>query len=203
MTMKSIFAGVALLAMVGSSVADEVEWGEGYDTLIERSGASIEVNTGADGVMRRTIILPNDVKIAQIAGPNGVRAIASDGSGLGAVHCAWMIYTEIANALQICEHSYSSNAEQRMNDTVSRIGDFMVENSYGLMTQEELRAARASLLQSRLTNADLEAGQRTSCAGGDLAGMMGHFMDQPDEALTASVDKLLSKPRFPVMNPCL
>ena len=193
--------GVVLLSF--PMLVDATEWGNPVDQVIKQSGAEVVSDVDGNGAERRRVLLPNDVEITQTRKGDRITTFAVDMSGLGAVHCVWMIYVEVAAGYQSCTQFENAPGVERVETALSRIEAFMAANSYGLMTREALADARLKRIARTRSRSKLAPGERSDCSKGDLLAFVSSIDKQDDRAFFAGVDKVLSVPRFPASAPCL
>lgn len=121
-----------------------------------------------------------------------------DETGLGAVQCAWRMYSHIRLQSEQCYDDSRVNLKTALKDAVDRIEVFIVENSLTPVTKLDLEAAAFEAFNKVKYRSKDEM-----CSDGFAPHLLPNQDDEFILNLTQGVDELLSVPRPPVMNPCL
>jgi hypothetical protein len=161
-------------------------------------GTKLVVTKGTDGKVVRTLKFSGGVTISD----NG---ISEDHSGKGAVECAWGIYVEIGNALEICSSEDNKELKKNLNGAIDRINDFIVVNSLVQQSKTSLEDAEKIQLSElrKFTSKKSKEELHQWCTSGDISNLIKAMKSMPSEKFKSGVDDLLSIPRPPVINPCL
>ncbi len=168
---------------VPAYAADETLW----DIVSKRPEVKITEKHGV-----KTITLEGDIRISD-------DGTAVDKSGLGALKCALMVYSEINNLLHACYEDSHENYKKSYGEVISRIEDFVVENSLTPVTKEDVRAEI-----QKIYDAHNEGKTKDVLCLSEFLPPEDAVLDSVGvKKLNKSVDKLLSVPRAPVMQPCL
>ena len=117
-----------------------------------------------------------------------------DGSGKGAVLCAWSLYVVAQEVGRRCHAGEDAAFQDELGRSVARTDAFILRNSSAHPKPADLAARKAMALR--------ETPAAALCAG-TTAELYDQFRRQGAAALRASTDDLLSVPREPVMNPCV
>jgi hypothetical protein len=124
---------------------------------------------------------------------------STDNSELGAVMCAYMIYSETNILLNTCFKNTHSNFKVAYGAAVARIKDFIVLNSITPITKTELDATSNRMFEEGHKGASLDQ----ICASDFLPQGEKDMSTERMKEFEQEIDKLLSVPRPPVMEPCL
>lgn len=126
---------------------------------------------------------------------SGDRTIQTDVTGKGAVLCSWGILEAIRAAGRECFKGQDAEFQAELDDSLSRIDQFIIRNSSRPVTQAGLDIRRAQALKQLHSIGNI-------CTG-DAAKMYEGLRARGASQLHASTTELLSIPREPVINPCL
>lgn len=192
---------VAFAILIGgyttAHAAQSENWNTPYDALLGQPGTEVSSYLNEKGLQERKLIVPGKTIIIETREGEKMSTLTMDISGLGAVECAWMIYVDTRAALQINGDLESPEAARRLDITITRINKFITENSIEHRPIEELeKAYRARLEDIRREGSDAEVLD----AFGDL---VERLETVPEEEFDRDIEKFLSVPRLPAMNPCL
>lgn len=192
-TIPAALAAAWLVTAPGACADDG--WGHEFDFLIRQGGTTVSERSNENGQPQRVIDAPGGVRIVQTRAQDGVRSTIGDYGGLGAVGCAWMVYGWLADAVPRCGGDRFARHGEALRSAADRIAAFMVEHSGGLYTHAGL-AGWAERMRS----------DAIDCSGDELAlvrNLSGRTADAFRAELDAEIDRLLSVPRFPALDPCL
>ena len=132
-----------------------------------------------------------------LASPAFAQTAAADSTGKGAVLCSWMIYTGIQAQRDACDWE-PVPADAAIDQAVTDIEAFIVENSTQPVTLEQLAAHKKSQAGPTVESCEFDPEDRTSWPA------MAWAARKVDPAeINRDTADLLSVPREPVMNPCL
>ena len=141
-----------------------------------------------------TFVVPASGQDRMVLGP---RQFEVDKTGDGAVLCAWSIYLSIQAETAACGLPRRPT-DDAIDAAVVAIDQFILDNS-------SLHPTRAMLddFKHRATESERASAQRMGlqkfCSRPDLE----HFRSISPDQVRSSVQKLIARPREPVMNPCL
>lgn len=131
-----------------------------------------------------------------LLGPAKAQAPEIDGSGKGAVLCAWLIYTGFQAQRQACAWE-PVPADAAIDQAVSDIENFIIENSSTPVTLEQLAEGRQRQMET-VDSCEFDPDDHTSWTA-----MVWAARQQSEADIGRAVADLLSVPREPVINPCL
>ncbi len=177
---------LVIVARTNSSMAEDDLWA----SLAARPDVEITTHEGL-----RTARFASGVR-AMEAKDGGVAWV--DDTGLGAVQCAWRMYSHIRLQSEQCYDDSRVNLKAALKDAVDRIEVFIVENSLTPVTKLDLEAAAFEAFNKVKYRSKDEM-----CSDGFAPHLLPNQDDEFILNLTQGVDELLSVPRPPVMNPCL
>lgn len=110
-----------------------------------------------------------------------------------------MVYSETLNLLNTCFKNGHDNHKQAYGSAVNRISDFIVANNVTPITRSALENSNRRIFSEGHKGETLDK----VCAS-DLMPAKDKDMDEEGlKRFQTRIDKLLSAPRPPVMNPCL
>lgn len=192
------FAAAILVVGPGAGHAAQADaWNTPYDRLFDQPGAEVSNDVNDKGQEERKLIIPGKTMIIQRRDGGKVRTIVSDLSGLGAVLCTWMIFRDTRAALEVKGGDTHPAAVKRLDSGLHRLNEFIAENSIEHRTVGDLeKAYRARLEKIR------QDGSAPKILDG-FAALVTGLEKEPQEKFEAGLDKFLSVPRLPAMDPCL
>lgn len=128
------------------------------------------------------------------------RVLSVDQSGLGAVLCTWSIYVNVMLAARACFPDGRDEVKEDLAHAVDAMNDFIVANDPDPVTKSNLEAFIAKRGADKFSRIPSYLVGTPQCP---LADMLAEIEKAPREQRRASIVKLLSVPRPPVMSPCL
>jgi hypothetical protein len=173
---------VLLLSVDRSFAHDDAVWTE----IENRSDVEITEKNG-----KKTALFSSGVSISKDG--RGV-----DNSGLGAVSCAWMVHSHTYQLLKACMPSRESYLKA-YGEAVDRIEDFIVENSLTPVSKSELQKNAETMFDMSKQQMSMEQ----LCESDFLPNSDGDLSEEKSKTFRQSIDKILSVPRPPVMEPCI
>jgi hypothetical protein len=176
-----------------------------FDQLAQQPGAQVREEIAPDGSLEKEILLPSGVAFTRRQLGDKVSVVDEDRTGHGAVLCAWSLYIALGVTLEACGKRQEDELRQHLAAAIDEINNFIVSNSLTAVTKEEVESR---VLQTRAAHwrriAAVSAAEvKRSCTSGDAARMIAGFSVQRAEERRGALEKLLSVPRPPVLNPCL
>lgn len=121
--------------------------------------------------------------------------LSVDRSNLGAVWCAWEIYNLVWQVAQKCEKDVSEEAANDFLYMEESLDNFIVENNPIPTSIEDLKNRRTKILA--------KFDDRGLCEKNEFVDSILLRVSMKHINLKEQIDKLVSIPRPPVMNPCL
>jgi len=201
--MKTLSYAFAMLALIATGCdQDDRKWDTRYDALLDRSDVQVEFLTNDKGEEIRHFTLPGGVYIEEIRDGDDYRVWAEDTSGLGAVQCAWEIYASLHFYATKCEAQTGPELAAILGGAVERIEEFMRQNALVPMSKDEFDREKAEWLEYQEDQFSQQEPEQ-ACQLGPLLHTADLIATRGENEFNASIDKLLSVPRLPVMNPCL
>jgi hypothetical protein len=191
-----LFFAISLFSLNSIAKADEAFW----QAVASRPDAEISMKKNSDGKDLRTAAFSGGVVITE---QEDGSVLGMDNTGHGAIICAWGLYTEIKNWLDKCGTEEEKKLQEIVSSYVERLNDFIVGNSVMPITKQDMGVkskARADFFNQKIpavTGDDL----RQQCDSSGIVTFVNAMKTQP-EFFNDSIDKMLSVPRPPVMNPC-
>jgi hypothetical protein len=186
-------------AAVENSVETDLK-GTPWENLKVPMGTKFSIRKDSNGKEFKSLEFPGGVSIYETE--HGI--VSVDNSGYGAVMCAWGIYSNLRNAMDICPESLDENLKKQIDIAIQRINDFIIANSLSPVTQEQLEErSRKDLKDWQNRRSKMSEEMRNKECSGDIVNIIQSLKNRPTKELQDSVDKLLSIPRPPVINPCL
>lgn len=174
--------------------------------LEARPGVEVSVSTAGDGIETREIKLPIGVTVTVQRKGGEARINGFDGSQLGAVTCLWELYIVMAAVLDVCALEQDQGLREELAAGIGRINGFIADNSLWPATVAEVEAAAAArFARSRDEGLAVPSEMRQQvCAPGEAGNPLVAGLRSSERAgLKAEIDKLISVPRPPMMNPCM
>jgi len=203
------FLSILLILFPASFASAEAEdWGTPYDIFFERNDLEPEYSRSENGEEKRSVTIPNQTRIDQTRKDGKVSTMASDITEHGAVLCAREIYINVKTALDNCEDLDYPAAQKGLETALQEIEKFVLENSIIPVSREDIEAddkRRNTAFrdqfpdnQPRICKAEL---------GEESLRFMEHIAQRIEnmshDEFKNEIDKMLSVPRLPVLNPCL
>lgn len=210
--LRFIFLGTFVVALSSVAVPAEVErWGTVYDELLMDPNSKVVRETLSDGTESRVITLPGNVKVRQQRREGNVSTSVWDESGRGPVLCVQRIYAEVKVRLDTCQELKSPRVSSLLGEAIGQINQFIQKNSIVAVSIERLDAAyqehldryrrQIGIVQPGIANVLCN---KIDASGLDFATpFVESINEMSDEEFQSEVDKLLSVPRLPALNPCL
>jgi hypothetical protein len=173
-----------------------------FDKFLSRPNVEVTVQQNHDGSESRNIKLPEGIEISQTRRNGETSTFALDNSGLGAVYCIWDVLVSIRAELSHCPENGSPKVRNAISTGIARINQFIAANSLTPITikaiergiDDKIRAAGARIAKRKTT-------QKT-CISPFSSTFVQFTEKRSIDELRISIDKLLSVPRLPVLNPC-
>ena len=160
-----------------------------------------KVNMAQPGLRR--LELPGPVVIEEITHSNGTRTYrASDQSGLGAAGCGFGLLVDLVVRSGFCEGMLSRSQHSELEAHLWRVARFVGDNAYPRMSEDAIRPALVDRLQFRseaYISSDVGGCPQDDAGTQDLAEMAKNLSGPAGQA---AIDRLVSLPRLPVMDPC-
>ena len=203
-------AGLLALALAFSplTAAGAEDWGTPYDKLFAEGAERVKTFKDEDGSVTREVITQGGVQIRQVRKDGEVSTATADVLH-GPVLCFWEIAVTVRAALDVCEETNRPDLAKRLDTTLGKLNQFIMTNGLEKASKAEMDAAMSARFQRfRESQAAPDAG-RVACAKagpGTLGFVNAYLADMDNKSETdyeAGIDKLLSVPRLPAMNPCL
>lgn len=191
--MRRALAGLAIA--IGTTVAAPAgaePWID-YDLLLDRHRDEVVTGTDAGGRAVRTLQL-GTVTVTCVQGA-GCQGVDRD----GAVGCLFSVVAELRAATAMCRLGVPDADRKALDRLYNRVGSYVAANAVPPMAWGNLEGYAGSLSTPdrkgivRMSGADCEAA--AAMAGAILPAL------RSSEA-AAELDRILSAPRLPVMNPC-
>lgn len=211
---KKVFIGLLIILgcmPLNLSFAETANWGTPYDKFFETDKYLPEYKTGANGEEYRSVETPGSVYIYQERKNGKISTDATDKSGLGAVLCHRAIYIELQAALDACKDLDYPSVSGKLDFARSRMNDFIMENS--------LEPVSRDLVEKKYKEWLKHSSQDYTGAATSFDGMCKKIFDKNRwETVTSianyiekksfqkfkeEVEKILSVPRLPIMDPCV
>lgn len=160
-----------------------------YGALFEQNAADVEPVSETRNILRL-----DDVTLIQ--DPAEMREYTGiDESGLGAVGCFVSILATIESAHAACEAELPEEQFAKHQDYLNKVVSFYAENLPYPMPTALVHSRYYGLMESQIE------GARPFCSNLDLVTNLADRLFSPEGE--AEVNRMLSKPRLPVANPCL
>ncbi len=205
------FIGLLLAACLVSlslTAAHAEDWGTPYDKLFTKAGDRVKYSKAKDGTEIREFLTQGGVQIRQERKGGKVYTSTFDMQH-GAVLCFWEIAVTVRAALEVCEELNQPEMGDRLDTTIKKLNRFILNNALQKGTKAQLQAGiDARKRRFRQSQSAPETG-RVSCAKTgekSLAFFKSYLTDVANKSepeYQAGIDKLLSVPRIPSINPCL
>ncbi|MCP5081861.1 MAG: hypothetical protein GY948_09210 [Alphaproteobacteria bacterium] len=201
-----LLAAVWLTAPLAPANAEG--WETPYDKLFEEAGDQVKHSKAKDGTEIREFLTQGGVQIRQERKDGKVRTSTFDMQH-GAVLCFWEIAVTVRAALDVCEEMNRPEMAARLDTTIKKLNRFILNNALQKGTRVQMQSAvDARMRRFRHSQSAPETG-RVSCAKNGqkaLAFFNSYLTDvanKSEHEYQAGIDRLLSVPRLPSMNPCL
>ncbi|MEM8688917.1 MAG: hypothetical protein AAGF81_16410 [Pseudomonadota bacterium] len=195
-------------ALNSAAAQGAADWGTPYEKFFAEGTERVKTFKGEDGSETREVITKGGVQIRQVR-KNGEISTATADVLHGPVLCFWEIAVTVRAALDVCEETNRPELAKRLDATLGKLNQFIMTNGLEQASKAQIDEATAARFQRfRKSQAAPETG-RVSCskAGqGTLNFVNAYLADmekKTDQDYQAGIDKLLSVPRLPAMNPCL
>ena len=211
MSFRSRYFGLPLAAvlMVSPLSAGASEnWGTPYDKLFEEAGDRVKHSKTRNGTEIREFLTKGGVQILQERKDGKVSTSTLDMQH-GPVLCFWEIAVSVRAALDTCEETKRPKLAARLDTAIGKLNRFIAANALEKATEEQMQAIMTQrMLSFRQSQSAPETG-RVSCAKSGPKALtffnayLNDLAKKSDEDYQAGIDKLLSVPRLPAMNPCL
>lgn len=191
-----IAAALAVIAL--TACANEVQPRAEFETLAAQTPWKVE-----NGRETRDMAL-HGVAISQERIGDRVNTLTIDQSGHGAVMCSWKVYAAVLMWAELCQPE-EKEWQGHLSTALERINAFIVANNLTPITKQEMEARLAKELSPVRDGRNAMPAQAVekACRNNRDAGkMFGDLKRNGYGRLQAEVDKLLSVPRPPALNPC-
>jgi hypothetical protein len=126
--------------------------------------------------------------------------VSIDQTGLGAVLCAWTIYVDVMLAAEACFPDSHAEIRKHLVEGVDAMNDFIVANNPDPVKKADLENQIAKRRAEKFSRLPASVIGTQQCP---LSDFVRNFEKGTPEEWRASISKMLSVPRPPVMNPCL
>ena len=176
------------MVAVPDVLAEDALWGTPWDSVIHRPDVTVTLGKNKKSEETREIVFEGGVEVKETRKNGKIETQAFDKGG--AVGCAWLIHSHIVKYLSVCDKD--NPAKTRMNSAMERINTFILTNSVPPITKEQLETQ----FQKRPFSPE-------KCEDKFAEKSVQKIVLMTEEEFNARLDKLLAKPRPPVMNPCL
>ena len=199
----ALFAALHPLTATGAE-----NWGTPYDKFFAEGADRVKTFKGQDGADIREVITQGGVQIRQERKEGKVSTATADVLH-GPVLCFWEIAVTVRAALDVCEETNRPDLAKRLDTTLGKLNQFIIANALEKATNAQMDAAMAARFQSFRKSQSAPPTGRVACskAGQGTLKFVNAYLDdmakKSDDAYQAGIDKLLSVPRLPAMNPCL
>lgn len=194
--MKIFWIGLCFILVCACSLtarADDELW----TALKKRPDVTIETQGGTRIANFKSGVVMQEIK--------GGKTVGMDNSGHGAVLCAWRVYAEVEDWLDVCSPEKNAELKKTVGGAMERINKFILENSLtpGLRTETEKQLAeKAGVLKDKI--AALTPEEKTQhCTKGNVSKILKELRSTPPAEFEKGIDRLLAVPRPAVLNPCL
>jgi hypothetical protein len=176
-----------------------------FDQLAKQPGAQVREEIAPDGSLEKDILLPSGVAFTRRQLGDKVSNFDEDRSGHGAVLCVWSLYIALSVTLEACGKRQDDELRQHLAAAIDKINDFIVVNSLTVVTKDDVerRVQQSRAAHWKQVAAVSAEEVKGSCVYGDAARMIAAFSAQKVEGRREALEKLLSVPRPPLLNPCL
>ena len=176
---------------VGPALADTSE----YRRLLQENAVSVDTRTRDDGTVEQAFDMGEGVKVSC----DDDSCFGLDWSGGGAVGCTFSILLSLRGTALACEYPLSEDRLDKLERLTGLTAEFIAANSLPAQSIESVRSDVTEYLdgyrQEIARNPEI-------CARDEETFMhMAEAMTSPD--YIAGIEQSLSRPRLPVMNPCL
>lgn len=177
-----------------ASAQDWIDYGQ----LLRDNADKVVVVTDANGDPEQVLDLGDGVTVHC----SGGNCYGEDQKG--AIGCNFAIMVDIASLNTVCPGNLDPEEEARLSSNFDRLGRFIEENAVParpagyareLLAAAVTRQGEASAEELAQVCARVKQGPE-----GDLADMLGFVASRE---FSETLDVALTKPRLPVMNPCL
>lgn len=168
-----------------------------FDLLMQQNTDRMVMSS--DGLGRETRTLDMGDGVSVVCDDRGCTGF--DNSANGAIGCTFSIYTEIAAFAEACEVPLTAERSAVLDGAFRDIGAFIARNAVPPRSEDypqDLLARRVTALKAKIAGSGEDI-----CAKpfeGDHGMLLSAIIANPDPA---GLQKILSTPRLPVMNPCL
>lgn len=180
-----------LSAPVGPAFADMSE----YRRLLEENSVNVVTHTRDDGTVEQTFDMGEGVKVT--CGDDG--CVGLDWSGDGAVGCTFSILLSLRGTALACEYPLSEDRLAKLERLTEMTAEFIAANSLPMQSIESVRSDLTEYLEGYRQETALNP---EICARDvEVIMQMAEGMTSPEGI--AAIEHSLSRPRLPVMNPCL
>ncbi len=193
-----LLSACVFLSSLSAACADESY----KEKQMKKLGAKVTESVNNKGEKTKHIEFPGGVTIDE--SPAG--SVGMDTSGHGAILCNREIFMEIRNRLALCygEKNPEKNESRKiknviawLDDAITKLDQFVVENSLHPVTMEGLREAEKNQRDALKNTPDVCKQDSDSIDA---------FVDQLEKnsiTLGTHLETMLSVPRPPVLNPCM
>lgn len=165
-----------------------------YELLLQQHGREVKVSTDSDGKMIRSLDLGDGVTV-QCVDENCI------GMDLrGAVGCGFQIMIRLSESAALCPEEVDEATRKTLSENVLMFSEFIQKNAVPPRTpgyiDELLRSQREEI--EGLDRAEICP--RFKAPDGDLFPMVTRLTS---EEVRPALQRMISRPRLPVINPCL
>ena len=191
-------AGAALSLMLGLALP-VAAFENDYPALFRAHEARVQ--QAEPGVRR--LELPGPVIIEEVTrATGGMRYVASDQSGLGAAGCGFALLADLVALTGMCDDMLTPGEHAVLEQHLWRVGRFVADNAYPPLAESALRAAVVARLQARLEAYRQEGEGICPRHDGAELGLVEMARNLTRDGASTAIDRLVSLPRLPVMDPC-
>ncbi len=168
-----------------SSFAESKE--ELWAAIAKRSDATITISKDSTG---------NEVKTAKFKGGVEIDSagISMDTSGHGAVICSWGMLIAYEAKLKTCAPDRAAASIKNIQKAIGKTNEFIVKNSILPISKEEIDVATKA-------KEEMYASKGKALCTKEEIEILDKSFSKDD--FNIQIDKMLSVPRPPVINPCM
>ncbi len=187
---------LALVLMAGAARAEDAGFPIDYDALF--AAHADKVQQPEPGL--RHLELPGPVIVTARDNGGVPTYFATDQSGQGAVGCAMSVMIEVLVLAGHCDSVLDTGSIARLEGLIHAYGVFMAQNSFPPVPADQVLPRLQAMIRAR----DARLGQ-FACPAPDAADnqIVSMARSISSESAVRRAKRSLSKPRLPVLNPCL
>ncbi|PIE12883.1 MAG: hypothetical protein CSA70_07970 [Rhodobacterales bacterium] len=199
--MSRALSALALALPLGRAVAFAVAFvlpatANDYGALFRDHAAQVQQPTPDTRVLE----LPGPVVVTEHRRNGTQTYTAADQTGLGAVACYYHVLVDAVVAAGLCDTLLTGEEQHLLDQRLLRVSGFIADNSYPPMPEQ---AMFDRLLQDIENKRQAWKTCPLSGTSGQDAMRIEFMRNLSRPAVGAALERALSKPRLPVMNPCL